>query len=628
MNIEAEYKYIVDKIPKENAVKKDIMQFYIQPTRELKKLLNVQFDEKICTARVRIENLKDNQKYILTLKTDGIFKREEYEKEIDANFAKKLLKNPISFINKTRYVVNVDGIKFEFDEYKGHLKGLKTCEIEVQNNNISQFEIEKYFENYFKIKFENVTFDKKYLNSNLAKKIKKNLETKEKMKQKQIDNIIEWCYKNLDLVEELKEENKKPVILIAGASSSGKSYSAGILKQFLIENGYNPLVLSTDNYNIGNSAIVFNKVNQKYFDGLIPNANEVLKIIQEVTTNIEFSQKFDEKALKIIKNKCKNLISASFLNKFVKLLKFEFDHINFDEKSVYDLDAVADDLNKLCKNQIIEKREHTKLTGEQVFPRKKIDGKNFDVVIVEGIYALSDEIIKKIEENSIKNYIDSNGKSLFLRRIIRDSKITKCGNAFTIKAYLGNVMTEFLRNILPTKQKANLVFKNNMEYKELRNGETTTTQKKYYVSKETAEKYIKNGKILSQDYIHDTFFSSPDENQENVLRLREASKDGINFGMIELTHKGIAKERFDGKLIRPTNVLADKKTLNEVFSSKEELLASFSRAGISVFNEIVKFRTKVLINGKIFAVDDFGDKFVIELQDEEKQLEKSFEKDM
>ena len=32
MNIEAEYKYLIDKIPKENAIKKDILQFYIKPT--------------------------------------------------------------------------------------------------------------------------------------------------------------------------------------------------------------------------------------------------------------------------------------------------------------------------------------------------------------------------------------------------------------------------------------------------------------------------------------------------------------------------------------------------------------------------------------------------------------------
>lgn len=171
MNIEAEYKYLVDKIPKNYTEKKDILQFYIKPTRELKNFLNVRKDEKICTARIRIENLETNPKYILTLKTDGYFKRHEYEKEIDEHFAKILLQKPISYISKKRYVAVVEGIKFEFDEYKGHLKDLKTCEIEVQNNNLSQFDIEKYFTDYFKIKFENVTFDKKYMNSNLAKKI-------------------------------------------------------------------------------------------------------------------------------------------------------------------------------------------------------------------------------------------------------------------------------------------------------------------------------------------------------------------------------------------------------------------------------------------------------------------------
>ena len=438
---------------------------------------------------------------------------------------------------------------------------------------------------------------------------------------KTTNNVIEWCYKNLDLVEELIEKHKKPIILIAGASSSGKSYNAKILKQFLIENGYNPLILSTDNYNIGNSAIVFNKVNQKYFDGLIPNANEVLKIIQETTTNIEFLKKFAEKSLKIIEKKCQNLIPATFMKKFLCLLKYEFEHINFDEKSVYDLKGVANDLLSLSKNQNIQKKEHTKLTGEQVFPQKIVDGKKYDIIIVEGIYALANEITEVLKENVIKNFVDCDGKSLFLRRIIRDAKITTCGNAFTIKAYLGDVMEEYLKNILPTKQNANFVFINSMAYPELRTGQITTLQKKYYVSKDVAQNFINKSKVISKDYIRDTFFASPDDNKENVLRLREVSSDAKNFKMIELTHKGIAKERFDDKLIRPTNVLADKQTLDEIFDCKDDLLTKFAKAGITIFNESIKYRTKVLNNGKVFAVDDLGGKFVIEFQDIEQKIE-------
>ena len=43
-------------------------------------------------------------------------------------------------------------------------------------------------------------------------------------------HLDKWSYANLDLIEELLETSQKAIVLIAGASSSGKSYAARALE--------------------------------------------------------------------------------------------------------------------------------------------------------------------------------------------------------------------------------------------------------------------------------------------------------------------------------------------------------------------------------------------------------------
>ena len=49
----------------------------------------------------------------------------------------------------------------------------------------------------------------------------------------ELTNINRWVYYNIDRVEEVLETNGKAVILICGASSSGKSHVAKILQSTL-----------------------------------------------------------------------------------------------------------------------------------------------------------------------------------------------------------------------------------------------------------------------------------------------------------------------------------------------------------------------------------------------------------
>ena len=98
----------------------------------------------------------------------------------------------------------------------------------------------------------------------------------------QCHHLEKWANANIDLVEEVLEKNKKAVVVLAGASSSGKSYCARVLKQALEYNGHKAIVISLDNYNVGLSGIIPNKVNVNYFDGKISNIKEIIARIKDI----------------------------------------------------------------------------------------------------------------------------------------------------------------------------------------------------------------------------------------------------------------------------------------------------------------------------------------------------------
>lgn len=111
------------------------------------------------TVRVRIKN---NRGY-LTVKgnNDGI-SRNEFEYEIPERDAEELLEmcEP-SIIVKRRYIVDVNGSRWEVDIFEGDNEGLVVAEIELSSEE----------ENFDKPDWlgEEVSFDSRYFNSNLSK---------------------------------------------------------------------------------------------------------------------------------------------------------------------------------------------------------------------------------------------------------------------------------------------------------------------------------------------------------------------------------------------------------------------------------------------------------------------------
>lgn len=173
MAIEKEVKYLINKIPSNVIEFSYFEQYYfecITVEKDLLELFNLNSLEGFNTKRIRLIRKNEITKYILTLKTSGLYEREELEKEISKDLFFKFLNEPIlSSVKKNRYFVPHDGFLFEFDEYLNLNSLLYTCEVEdlyLENNKHKIEEILKY---YFQVEFKDVTLDPKYKNSNITK---------------------------------------------------------------------------------------------------------------------------------------------------------------------------------------------------------------------------------------------------------------------------------------------------------------------------------------------------------------------------------------------------------------------------------------------------------------------------
>lgn len=423
-----------------------------------------------------------------------------------------------------------------------------------------------------------------------------------------------WCFANIDLAEEVLETENKAVIVIAGASSSGKSFSAEALKRAFNAHGHKSVIISLDQYNFGLSAIIPNKVNKNLFDGTIENILDIEKTIKPILLRFSFQNKYNDECLKLIEEAIAPLLDSTKLPVFIDGLKREWAKLNFDEPSVYHLKEAAEDVKKLLDNEIIKEKRYSKIVSERVNNRKKIDGKKFDVIIVEGIYALDKTFLDECKNiPTITNFIDGNAKSLFLRRIIRDKISTSADTPFTTRIYFRYIIPSYKTTILPTRDNADLVLDNNMTFEELRSGQLYVTKDGFTITNPKAADYLlSHSEIKKRHYEKDYYFTAPleSENSNNILRFRLRKKEGeTTYLPGSLVHKGAPKIRKDNKIIRPINVLLNEEEIRSVWDNETACLADFKSAGFLIQKVETKIKTKIVYkkqNLTLFEVDGRG----------------------
>lgn len=450
---------------------------------------------------------------------------------------------------------------------------------------------------------------------------------------KELHHIDKWGFANFDLGEEIIEKKQKALILIAGASSSGKSYGAIYLKEMLSKFGHNSCIISLDKYNVGLSRIIPNKVNKNFFDSRIKNIESICSIIKPLIENVSFDSKYDETRLHVIKDALRNELDKNDLDKFIKGLGIEWARLNFDEPSVYDLKEASRDIKDLLNNKVVEEKLYSKVVSERIKSDSKFDGSKYSFIIVEGIYALNDELLDELEGiDSVKNYVDGNPKSLFLRRMIRDQEKTSAPPSFTAKLYFSSIMDSYRQTILPSRAKADLILDNDMSFSELRSGKLYLTKNVYPVySKLGLRELESNSRIIERSYQKDFYIVVANEKQEenNVLRFREISLDnGKSYKPSSLVHKGAPKWRKDNKIIRPVNVLLDEDSILDVWKDEESCLYDFLTNGFMINRIEIKIKTRIIykgINMTIFEAKDRNDNLEISSDVNEETLEEILE---
>lgn len=419
---------------------------------------------------------------------------------------------------------------------------------------------------------------------------------------KELHHIDKWGFANVDFGEEILEKNQKALILIAGASSSGKSYGAVFLKQMLEKTGHKACIISLDQYNGGLSRIIPNKVNLNYFSSSLKNMNHIYSIIKPIIENVDFSSKYDETRLSLIKEALKDEFNESDLDKFITGLGIEWSKLNFDEPSVYDLKEASRDIKDLLKGKTVEEKLYSKVVSERIKSNSIINGNECSFIIVEGIYALNDELLDELKGIEIvKNFIDGNPKSLFLRRLIRDMGSTSASTSFTAKLYFSSIMDSYRQTILPSRSKADLVLDNDMSFAELRSGNLYLSKNLYPVnSKEGLKRLEDNSLVVERSFQKDFYIVCANEKQEenNILRFRETSFDeGKSYKPASLVHKGAPKWRKDNKIIRPVNVLLDENCIQDVWKDEESCLYDFLTNGFMINRIEIKIKTRIIYKG-------------------------------
>ena len=419
---------------------------------------------------------------------------------------------------------------------------------------------------------------------------------------KELHHIDKWGFANVDFGEEILEKNQKALILIAGASSSGKSYGAVFLKQMLEKMGHKACIISLDQYNGGLSRIIPNKVNLNYFNSSIKDMGRIYSKIKPIIENVDFSSKYDETRLSLIKDALKDDFNESDLDKFITGLGIEWSKLNFDEPSVYDLKEASRDIKDLLKGKTIEEKLYSKVVSERIKSNSIINGNECSFIIVEGIYALNDELLDELKGIEIvKNFIDGNPKSLFLRRLIRDMGSTSASTSFTAKLYFSSIMDSYRQTILPSRSKADLVLDNDMSFAELRSGNLYLSKNLYPInSKEGLKRLEDNSLLLERSFQKDFYIVCENEKQEenNILRFRETSFDeGKTYKPASLVHKGAPKWRKDNKIIRPVNVLLDENCIQDVWKDEESCLYDFLTNGFMINRIEIKIKTRIIYKG-------------------------------
>lgn len=405
-----------------------------------------------------------------------------------------------------------------------------------------------------------------------------------------MNNIKLWC-KEI----EKKISSEKKVVLIAGASSSGKSFSSEILKEELEKEGKNVLLFSSDMFYKGISRTIVEKtfLHNSEFMKYSDKAPEITKLIKNIICESPFPEKLCEGNKNQIKEALTTVLPINEIENFLAKLEIEMQNINFDEPFAIDFSKLNKTISSLLEGKKVYIPKYTFRTGECEFLEENIkDGKNFDVILVEGLYTLRDEVLSKLDPSKIiKSAIHCDLKTLLTRRFNRDikSKRVSFSPEQTIISFISQVMPAFYVYIYPTFKNAEIILNSSLTQTEIENREKNV-QVKYPTNNEINNILkLKNAQLLKIEKHRDYFLEDTTRENSNGIMLRLREENGLATKLsikVKTKSPERAVEEYDLSIC-----------LSQKNRNFKDLLEKFKNSGFETSQMISKTR-------KIYDVDN------------------------
>lgn len=429
------------------------------------------------------------------------------------------------------------------------------------------------------------------------------------------NNVMRTKYASGGYMEELFkkiEQNikgDKKIILIAGASSSGKSYTAEKLSEYLEGKGKKVLQFSSDMYYKGIARLITEKtfLHNTQFVNYSSYCEDIYNNVKSIIIDSDFPEKFNYDNYLKINNYLKTIMPMFVAEKFAEKMKFEFENINFDEPFCINFDTLARDINTLLNNGKISIPKYSFKSGETTYDLKNlVCGKDYDIIIVEGLYTLRKELVSHLNnQNILKVGINCDNKTLLSRRFNRDINSNRCSFTpeQTIMLFITKVMPAFYNYIYPSLNDADIIYNSSLSKLEINNSPKSIQIK--YQAPENIVKLLQtnSAKFISSNKQKDYFLEDKTGMFNNIiLRIRE--ENGL---ATKLTLK-IKTSKLE-RAIQEYNL---KKLLSKENRDIVKLLNLFKNSGFETTQVISKNRKIFAVAENIIKVDEVANlgKFV------------------
>lgn len=379
--------------------------------------------------------------------------------------------------------------------------------------------------------------------------------------EKDLEQGIKNSIDKIKQISEAKKNGELVVVCIAGGSSSGKT--SGILDRLMEGLGENALAISMDNYYKGRA----------FIKGLEDQA-------KDVKPGIEF----------------KDIEKAE----------------NWDQPQAFDLKLLAYHLNELKQGRKIESPKYEMNGSYRSSETIPIDPSNKKIVVIEGLFALNDQIVKFVNPD-YKIYVgsateDDDVHSRLIRRLIRDTQRTGLDEKDIFKYWADIIEPMHRKYIAPTKKVADIIINNKYNPEvEAKKATKLEVQTKYSLTEgelqELLSKLKRSGaKIKNRVNQIDEYFVIPGHNAQNVDELLRIRSEGNRHF---ITYKGPVEKEIEKFRVKPKIDFE----LTPSISQKEvlKLKGVLQGFGYRLMETIVKQRQIYEINGLEVAVDDVGE---------------------